>query len=543
MKKINQRKNKKQIAEKKRELQIILDSIPAWIFYKDKENRFVKVNEAFCEVMGKTKKELEGKSCFDIYPIEQAEAFLKDDLEVIKSEKPKRNIVELMDSAKGKLWIKTDKIPYTDKSNSIIGIIGFSVDVTDQIQTNKNLENAKIAARNILEDLIIEKSKLEIAKAKEEALLESIGDGVVAVDKEDKIILMNHSAEVMLAQQSKQLIGKSLFESLKIFDEKGNQIPKNEYPVTIALRGTITTTTTTGPSYFYARRDGTKFPVSINVTPVIVDNKIIGAIDVFRDITKEKDIDKAKNEFVSLASHQLKTPPTAIKMLTERLLGDKMGKLEKNQKEYLTDIRYSNQRMIDLVNALLNVSRIELGAFIIQVNEKDACAIMQSILDELKSVIDKQQLKVKTIAPKNNILLMLDEPLFRTIINNVIINAINYTKQRGDIQVEYKAVNKGQKLGEKILEEDCFAVIVSDNGYGIPEYQQNKVFAKFFRGDNAREKHTDGTGPGLYIVKSILDNSGGLIWFSSQENKGSIFYITIPLAGMEAKAGEKKLIC
>jgi len=205
------------------------------------------------------------------------------------------------------------------------------------------------------------------------------------------------------------------------FDEKGNQIPKNEYPVTIALRGTITTTTTTGPSYFYARRDGTKFPVSINVTPVIVDNKIIGAIDVFRDITKEKDIDKAKNEFVSLASHQLKTPPTAIKMLTERLLGDKMGKLEKNQKEYLTDIRYSNQRMIDLVNALLNVSRIELGAFIIQVNEKDACAIMQSILDELKSVIDKQQLKVKTIAPKNNILLMLDEPLFRTIINNVII--------------------------------------------------------------------------------------------------------------------------
>jgi len=142
LKKINQRKNKKQIAEKKRELQIILDSIPAWIFYKDKENRFVKVNEAFCEVMGKTKKELEGKSCFDIYPIEQAEAFLKDDLEVIKSEKPKRNIVELMGSAKGKLWIKTDKIPYTDKSNSIIGIIGFSVDVTDQIQTNKNLERA-----------------------------------------------------------------------------------------------------------------------------------------------------------------------------------------------------------------------------------------------------------------------------------------------------------------------------------------------------------------------------------------------------------------
>jgi PAS domain S-box-containing protein len=544
LEKINQRKTKKQIEERNRELQIILDSIPAWIFYKDKENRFIKVNEAFCKVMGKTKKELEGKSLFDIYPKKQAEAFLKDDLEIIESAKPKRNIVEQMNSAKGELWIKTDKIPYTDENNNIIGIIGFALDVTDQIQIEKNLENAKIAAKNVLEDLSIEKSKLETARAKEKAILLSIGDGLIATDEKGNIIFLNKTAEKLLGTKNEKVAGKNFSEVIFVEDEKGIFLPLEKRHINkVLITGEPAFITTAGPTYYYVRSDKTKFPVATTITPVVLDKKVIGVIEVFRDITQEKEIDKAKSEFISLASHQLKTPPTAIKMLTERLLGGKMGELEKKQKEYLTDIRYSNQRMIDLVNALLNVSRIELGAFIIQVNEKDAGCIVQSIIDELKSVIDKKQLKFKIISPKKNIMLMLDEPLFRIIISNLIINAVNYTEQGGEIQLEYKIMDKGQMLGEKLLEENYFTVIISDKGYGIPQYQQDKVFTKFFRGDNAREKHTDGTGLGLYIVKSILDNSGGLIWFVSNENKGSTFYIAIPMAGMKVKTGGKELIC
>jgi len=247
-------------------------------------------------------------------------------------------------------------------------------------------------------------------------------------------------------------------------------------------------------------------------------------------------------EFIFLASHQLKTPPTAIKLLTERLLGDKMGTLTEKQKEYIGDIRSSNQRMIDLVNTLLNVSRIELGSFIIQVSKKDACTIVQSVLSELKFIIDKRRLKLKTIFPEKNVVLMLDEPLFHMVINNLVINAVHYTAEGGDIQVECKMMNKRQTLGGKLLEENCFVVVISDTGCGIPQRQQSKIFTKLFRADNALEKHTDGTGLGLYVVKSILDHSGGSIWFTSRENEGSTFYVAIPAVGMRAKAGEKELI-
>ena len=198
--------------------------------------------------------------------------------------------------------------------------------------------------------------------------------------------------------------------------------------------------------------------------------------------------------------------------------------------------------MIDLVNALLNVSRIEMGVFTIKVGENDPCIIVQNIVGELKPLIDKKQLKLKTIFLEKSIALMIDEPLFRMVINNLIINAVHYTEEGGEIRVECMMVNKGQILGGKFPKENCFVVAVSDTGHGIPQEQQSKVFTKLFRADNVREKHTDGTGLGLYIAKSILDHSGGSIWFTSRENEGSAFYVAIPMLGMKVKAGEKELI-
>jgi len=397
----------------------------------------------------------------------------------------------------------------------------------------------------LVKELIQGGKETKEANAKNEALLESIGDGVIATDAKGKVILMNQSAQEMLGWHPENMTGKLLYDVVIIEDDDGKVVPREKRPVSLALAGTTTTTTTTtttGPTYNYVRQDKTKFPVAIKVTPVIIDNKIVGAIEVFRDITKEKEIDRAKSEFVSLASHQLKTPPTAIKLLTERLLGGKMGTLTEKQKEYLNDIHSENQRSIELVNALLNVSRIEMGAFTIQLNEKNICTVVQSVLYELKSAIDKKQLKLEEIHQQKNISLLIDEPLFRMVLSNLVINAVNYTAEGGTIHIECKEVNKGEALGEKLLAENSFVIVVSDTGYGIPKNQQNKLFTKFFRADNAREKHTDGTGLGLYIVKSILDNSGGLIWFTSEENKGTTFYVAIPMTGMKARTGKKELV-
>ncbi|MEW6616843.1 MAG: PAS domain-containing protein [Patescibacteria group bacterium] len=130
---ITNHKSEEEVMKKEKEQdQVLLDSVPAWIFFKDKENRFVQVNKSFCEAVSKTKEELEGKSLFDLYPKEQAEMYWKDDKEVMASGRAKMNIIESITTPKGLLWVQTDKIPFRNTEGDIVGIIGFSIDITAQ---------------------------------------------------------------------------------------------------------------------------------------------------------------------------------------------------------------------------------------------------------------------------------------------------------------------------------------------------------------------------------------------------------------------------
>ncbi|MDO8512875.1 MAG: PAS domain-containing sensor histidine kinase [bacterium] len=469
------------------------------------------------------------------------------------------------ESVRRKLAVKAEKLRLKAKLLALTAKEKESVRRELAVTAEKLRLKAKLLAltakekESVRRKLAVTAEDLEQIRVKNEAMLVSIGDGLVVTDKNERILLVNKAFENILGWKKKEVMGKFLDKVIPMVDENGKVISSSERLITKTIKKHATIsisiataeeekekinpeTMTASGFYYYVRKDKTRFPVAVTVAPVKLGNKFIGAIEVFRDITQEKEIDKAKSEFISLASHQLKTPPTAIKLVVERLLGGKMGTFTEKQKEYLNYIHFSNQRMIDLINALLNVSRIELGAFTIQAKEKDAYATVQSILDELKYAVDKKQLKLKIIPPEKQILLMLDESLFRMVMNNIVTNAIHYTAEGGEIRVECKVMNKGQFLGEKLLEEDYFVVIVADTGYGIPQKDQNKLFTKFFRADNAREKSSDGTGLGLYIAKSILEQSSGLIWFTSRVNKGSEFYVAIPIAGMRAKDGKKGLI-
>ena len=398
--------------------------------------------------------------------------------------------------------------------------------------------------KNKIKNMLIPKLKKTIAEHK--AFFVATGDhiiGLVVVDEYGKITRINRGFEALTLWKEKEVIGKFLIKIVPREDESGHRIPFKERILSRVLSGKIITTTTTTDIpiiieklsiFYYIKKDKSRFPVNSVISPILLDGKIRGAVEVFYDITKEKEIDKAKNEFISLASHQLKNPPTAIKLLTERILNEEVGKITRKQREYLKDIRYSNQRMIDIVNTLLDVSHIELGTFNIELKKKNICVIVQNILHDLKPVFNKKQLKLKEVYQENGRMVSIDESSFRMIINNLVINAINYTPKRGSIKVECREINKGKMLGGKLLDENSLAIIITDTGYGIPKNQQSRLFTKFFRTDNIRQKHPDGTGLGLYIVKSILNNSGGLVWFSSKENKGSTFYVTIPITGMRS---------
>jgi PAS domain S-box-containing protein len=395
--------------------------------------------------------------------------------------------------------------------------------ITDRKQVEKNLENANIAARNVLEDLQLEKEALAHAKAKDEALLESIGEGLIAVDNDRKILVINKVAERMLGWNGRELIGKELTD-LPLEDEAGNLIPLDKRPTTIALAtGEVTKVT-----YFFVRKNGTRFPMATTATPIKLGGKTIGLIEIVRDITHEKEVDKAKDEFISLASHQLRSPLTTISWYTEMILNGDVGEVAPDQKKYLEEIYQGSQRMVALVNTLLDISRIELGTFQIESQPTDVVALAQGVLDEQKPSIEKKKLIVTTDFSKNTPLFLTDPKLLCMVFQNLLDNAVEYTPPGGRIEFTIS-----------LYEKRSIAIKVSDTGYGIPKSQQDQIFTKFFRADNVRDKDTDGTGLGLYIVKSVVESFGGTIRFESEENKGTTFYVMLPLDTVKKKEDSK----
>ena len=256
--------------------------------------------------------------------------------------------------------------------------------------------------------------------------------------------------------------------------------------------------------------------------------EIIYFVGVERDITKLKEIERAKNEFVSLASHQLRTPLTAINWYAEMLLGGEAGGLTDKQKEYVEELGSSSHRMTELVGSLLNVSRVDLGTFTIDPRPVDVTKVSKEALKDLGVKISEKKIKIVekyAKLPEINV----DPNLLGIILQNLISNAVKYTPELGTVKV---IIDK---------KDEDIVIKVEDNGYGIPLYQQDRIFEKFFRADNIIPIETDGNGLGLYMVKQILMSSGGSISFISKEGIGSTFEVRLPLSGMSKREGPRVL--
>ena len=279
------------------------------------------------------------------------------------------------------------------------------------------------------------------------------------------------------------------------------------------------------------RNDGSEIPVSDSAAPIkSLNDKIIGCVVVFHDMTKERAIDIAKTEFVSLASHQLRTPLSTINWYCEMLLSEDVGRLKIKQKEYSQEIYHASQRMVALVNALLNVSRLELGTFAADPKPTDIIKVTKTCLNDLHPKILKKKLVVNQKYSKNISSVKIDSKLLTIILQNFLTNSVKYTKNGGKIGVNISR------------EKGILNIAISDTGIGIPKDQQKDIFEKLFRADNAKKLDPDGSGLGLYIVKKIVDYLGGKVWFKSNKGKGTIFYTSLPLKGMTKKEGVKNLI-
>lgn len=368
-------------------------------------------------------------------------------------------------------------------------------------------------------------SALVHANAKSEAIIESIGEGVIVTDAEGKIVTLNKAAKELL-QIDEAAIGSSITDAMLLEDEHSAMVIPSAHPLIQSLRDKRRVMER---SFRIVRSDMVKVSLAITASPVLVDGDVIGGVGVFRDITHERDIDRAKTEFVSLASHQLRTPLTTISWYTELILGTDADNLTDEQRNYLEVIYQGNRRMIDLVNALLNVSRLELGTLLIEPEPTDLKQLCNNVLRDVEPLIREKKHRVQFNFDESIESIKVDPRLMTMIVQNLLTNAIKYTPEEGFVSLDI------------VKRYPDVMIRVSDSGFGIPVDQQDRIFSKLFRAENVTARNTEGTGLGLYIVKSILDHAGGRVWFESEENKGTTFYVTIPLEGMKSRSGSKSL--
>jgi len=239
---------------------------------------------------------------------------------------------------------------------------------------------------------------------------------------------------------------------------------------------------------------------------------------ITRSFERLAEASRMKSEFINIVSHQLRSPLTNIKWTFEILSSDDFEVPESKQEEYFTNVKDNIARMVELIDDLLIVSRIEQGRLPIRKKEFNLKELAEEQVFRYKVFAEATHVKLFLHTEKDLPKIFADPSLLKLVIENLIDNAIRYTKGGGEVVINIK-------------KRDSRNIIfsVKDSGVGIPQKEQAYIFQKFFRAENALKSRTKGSGLGLYVCRKIIEKSGGRIWFKSQENKGAAFYFTLPI--------------
>lgn len=356
----------------------------------------------------------------------------------------------------------------------------------------------------------------QVEASRSTAMLEGVADGVIVTDAAGIITLFNTASEDILGVQSEQIVGKSLEEFSGFFGGVAQS-----WMDTIRTWSQLSHPEDTSEVYSeqILLEDGRV--VSVRLAPVGSKDEYLGTISIFRDITHEVEVDRLKSEFVATVSHELRTPMTPIKGYVEFLLMGGAGELNQQQIQFIEIIRSNIDRLSVLVNDLLDVSRIEAGQENLTFEELHLQELAQEVVEEtiLRSQEDSKPMTIE-LNIKMDIPPVYGNPdRIRQVIANLVDNAYNYTPENGTIEIRIH------------VHEDNVQVDVQDSGLGIFPEDQERVFDRFYRGENPMVMAVAGTGLGLPIVKELIDMHAGRIWVESKgiPGEGSTFSFTLQI--------------
>lgn len=395
--------------------------------------------------------------------------------------------------------------------------------------------------------------RFEAEASQYRAIVDSIADGVISVDSEGKVKLVNRAAERIFELSDYDVIGLPLTEAFNIpaidarYDTMSQLLNGIVQHLREAERRGQRILSVPRPSRF-SFSDRT---IDARFAPVVTrDGEFAGVVAVFRDITKEVEADRVKSEFISTVSHELRTPMTSIKGYTDLLAMEMAGKLNDHQKEFVKVIKSNTDRLSNLVSDLLDISRIETGRIKLDIRPMQLGEVMSEIMQTNQVVADNKHMALTAEVPEDLPLIMGDRNRVIQILQNLVGNALKYTPKGGSVHIRIREVpaDELRDVLAKQMERRAVSVATTginiplpeldhgvrvdivDSGVGISVEDQKKLFTRFFRTDNPLTIEAGGTGLGLSIVKSLVELQRGMIWVESEVNRGSTFSFTIPLA-------------
>jgi len=353
---------------------------------------------------------------------------------------------------------------------------------------------------------------------KNEAILKGITDGVLVLDAESNIVLLNPKAAEILEIPAAELENRPLRQILGCSkSSEALELTQLFYDRFLEALGKIRAGERSAE---YRLELGKKAIVVTLASIALGSEELPSIVSVIRDMSKEAEIDRIRNEFISTVSHELRTPMTSIKGYADLLMsGDgRVGELNPTQRRFVQVIQSNANRLTELVNDILEISRIETGRIRLELEQLDVLSVIQDVALAFEGQLVKKPVKLSLDLPENLPKAYADRGRLVQILTNLIGNAWQYTPEGGSVTV-----------GAKVLDDQFVQIDVEDNGIGIVEEDMAWIFDRFFRSERTEVQVVDGTGLGLSITKSFVDMLGGTIWAKSELDVGSTFSFTIPV--------------
>jgi len=360
---------------------------------------------------------------------------------------------------------------------------------------------------------------LDFEKKRNKYVFDTLSEGIITYDKNFKILSINKAAQIITSLKEEEILNKIITPELA-------QDPKLALLVQIIFPSLapVVIKKSEGSSYPQVVRINFQEPreLYLEVTTTLIfdeNNKQIGFAKIIRDRSREIELSKSKSEFITIAAHQLRTPLSGIKWTSEMLLNQELGELNSQQLDGLKQINENIAKLIELVEDLLDVSKIEEGKFGYVFGKADLIKVIEEVVIAHQEMAKQYKVKIIFNKPSTNLpLILMDKDKISIVIQNLIENAIKYNVENGEVKINI----------ELLKDKPFIQVSVEDTGIGINKNDLPKLFTKFFRSQDTLKKETSGSGLGLYISKNIIKRHGGEIWAKSIEKRGSTFYFVLP---------------